>query len=106
MERLEKLLKEKETELEEIDHQKKENERKFVVELDMLKNQHETELLSLQELMKEMYEEKVKEVECSLEDEKAISKELREELEGIRDQVKPAEVTMAQEEQDKLGKEK
>jgi hypothetical protein len=63
---LEKLLNEKETFIEEMLTNKQELERKFEVELDMLKNQHEIELLSLEQRLQGAHQEKIDELQTRL----------------------------------------
>jgi chromosome segregation ATPase len=93
---LEKLLNEKETFIENMLTNKQELERKFEVELDMLKNQHEIELLSLEQQLQDAHQEKLDELQTSLNNEKQVSSQLREE--GIKDQGSSAEINLLHEE--------
>lgn len=68
---------------------KQELERKFEVELDMLKNQHEIEMLSLQQRLEEKHDEKIDELQASLKNK---------EINGIRDQKSSAEINLLLEE--------
>jgi chromosome segregation ATPase len=93
---LEKLLTEKETFIENMLTNKQELERKFEVELDMLKNQHEIELLSLEQQLQDAHQEKIDELQTSLNNEKQVSGQLQEE--GIKDQGSSAEINLLHEE--------
>ena len=85
MGRLEKLLKDKEICIQDMERHKEEMERKFEVELDMLKNQHEVEVLSLQQRLEETHRENIRELETSVENEKIVSSRLRGELAKVKD---------------------
>lgn len=98
MKDLEKLLNEKETLIENMLTQKHELERKFEVELEMLKNQHEVEVLSLQQRLEDVHQEKLEELETSLNTEKLVNGSLREQLEGNRGQNSSAEINILHEE--------
>ena len=95
---LEKLLNEKEIFIEDMLNKKQELERKFEAELEMLKNQHEVELLSLEQQLKDCHQEKIDELETSLNKEKQITGRLREEVKAIHDQGVSKEINMLHEE--------
>ena len=81
-----------------MERYKAETCRKFEAEMEMLKNQHEITVLSLQQRLEATHEEKLKELETSLHNEKKASGELREELGRVRDEGRSAEVNQLQEE--------
>ena len=77
---------------------KHELERKFEVEVDMLKNQHEVELLSLEQQLKDAYLEKTDELQTSLNNEKQATGRLRDEIKAIQNPGASAEINLLQEE--------
>ena len=79
-------------------NKKRELERKFEVEQDMLNNQHEIEVLSLQQRLEDAHREKLEELETSLKNEKLVSGSLREEWKGARGQGSSAEINLLHEE--------
>jgi hypothetical protein len=77
---------------------KHELERKFEVELDMMKNQHEIELLSLEQRLEDAHQEKMDELQTNLNNEKQVSGGLREEMKKINEQGASAEINTLHEE--------
>ena len=77
---------------------KHELERKFEVEVDMLKNQHEVELLSLEQQLKDAYLEKTDELQTSLNNEKQATGRLRDEIKAIQNPGASAEINLLHEE--------
>lgn len=98
MKDLEKMLNEKETFIENMLTQKRELEQKFEVELEMLKNQHEVEVLSLTQRLEDAHQEKLEELKTSLNKEKLVNGRLKEQLEGTRGKNSSAEINVLHEE--------
>ena len=95
---LQNLLNEKENFIEKMLTNKHELERKFEVELDMLKNQHEVELLSLEQRLEDAHQEKRDELQTSLNNERQTTGRLRDEINTIQNQGASAEINILHEE--------
>lgn len=95
---LQNLLNEKENFIEKMLTNKHELERKFEVELDMLKNQHEVELLSFEQRLEDAYQEKTDELQTSLNNEKQTTGRLRDEIKTIQNQGASTEINILHEE--------
>ena len=95
---LQNLLNEKENFIEKMLTNKHELERKFEVELDMLKNQHEVELLSLEQRLEDAHQEKRDELQTSLNNERQTTGRLRDEINTMQNQGGSAEINILHEE--------